>query len=41
MNVVAIRTGEQVSIDVDPTVPLAENMKLIVMINREKLNKLQ
>ncbi len=41
MNVVAIRTGEQVSIDVDPTIPLAENMKLIVMINREKLNKLQ
>jgi len=41
MNVVAIRTGEQVSIDVDPTVPLEEDMKLIVMINRDKLNKLQ
>lgn len=41
MNVVALRTGEQVSIDVDPSVPLAEDVKLIVMIKREKLNKLQ
>lgn len=41
MNVVAIRNGDQVSIDVDPTVVLDENMKMIVMINREKLNKLQ
>lgn len=40
LNVVAIRCADAVSMDVDPTVPLAADMKLIVVINSENLTKL-
>ena len=40
LNVVAIRKGEEVSMDVDPTLPLEADMKLIVVINSASLEKL-
>jgi trk system potassium uptake protein TrkA len=40
LNVVAIRKEDEVSMDVDPTVPLEQNMKLIVVINSKNLKKL-
>ena len=40
LNVVAIRQEDAVTMDVDPTVPLAQDMKLIVVINSENLEKL-
>ena len=41
INVVAIRRGEDVSIDVDPSVPLEASARLIVIANTEKLAKLK
>lgn len=41
INVVAIRRGESVSVDIDPTEKLEESMKLIVIANTEKLGKLK
>lgn len=40
LNVVAIRKEDKVSMDVDPTVPLEQDMKLIVVINSANLDKL-
>lgn len=41
MNVVAIRKGGDVQVNVDPMVPLERDMKLIVIANRAKLSKLK
>lgn len=41
INVVAIRRGEDVSIDVDPSVPLEASARLIVIANTQKLKKLK
>ena len=41
INVVAIRNGDSVSVDVDPQEPLKEHDKLIVIANTEKLAKLK
>lgn len=41
INVVAIRRGDDVSINVDPTVPLAASARLIVIANTQKLKKLK
>ena len=41
MNVVAIRKGEAVVTDIDPQMPLEKEMKLIVIANVERLNKLK
>ena len=41
INVVAIRRGDSVSVDVDPQESLAESDKLIVIANTEKLAKLR
>ena len=40
VNVVAIRKGDSVSVDIDPHAPLQEDEKLIVIANTEKLSKL-
>ena len=40
INVVALRKGETVSVDIDPYAPLLEKDKLIVIANTEKLAKL-
>ncbi len=40
LNVVAIRDGDEVSIDIDPTQPLPTDCKLIVVAKVEKLKKL-
>ncbi len=40
LNVVAIRHGDEVSIDIDPTQPLPTDCKLIVVATVEKLKKL-
>lgn len=40
INVVAIRRGESVSVDIDPHAPLSEADSLIVIANPEKLAKL-
>ncbi len=40
VNVVAIRNREQVEVTIDPEMPLREDMKLIVIANTSKLNKL-
>ena len=41
INVVAIRRGDDVSINVDPTVPLEASARLIVIANTQKLKKLK
>ena len=41
INVVAVRRGETVSVDIDPHAPLREEDKLIVIANTEKLSKLK
>ena len=40
INVVAVRKGESVSVDIDPHAPLQADDKLIVIANTEKLSKL-
>ena len=41
INVVAIRRGESVSVDIDPNAPLQAEDKLIVIANTEKLSRLK
>ena len=41
INVVAVRQGEMVNVDIDPHAALAETDKLIVIANTEKLAKLK
>ena len=41
INVVAVRIGESVSVDIDPHAPLQADDKLIVIANTEKLAKLK
>ena len=41
INVVAVRKGDMVSVDIDPHEPLKEEDKLIVIANTEKLAKLK
>ena len=41
INVVAIRNGSEISTIVDPTMPLAKDMQLIVIADTEKLQKLK
>lgn len=41
INVVAVRTGDMVSVDIDPHAPLKEEDKLIVIANTEKFSKLK
>lgn len=41
VNVVAIRRGDQVSVDIDPSASLLKDDKLIVIANTEKLHKLK
>lgn len=41
VNVVALRKGDMVSVDIDPNAPLAADDKLIVIANTEKLAKLK
>ena len=40
INVVAIRSGDEISTTIDPTVPLKKEMKLIVIANTSSLKKL-
>ncbi len=40
LNVVAIKTNDDIQISIDPEVPLTENEKLIVIANTKKLEKL-
>ena len=41
INVVALRRGDMVSVDIDPREPLTDRVKLIVIANAEKLAKLK
>lgn len=41
INVVALRRGDMVSVDIDPHEPLSDRVKLIVIANAEKLSKLK
>jgi len=41
LNVVAVRAGESVITDIDPNMPLDMSMKLIVIANTAKLQKLK
>ncbi len=41
INVVAVKTGEDVSIEIDPALPLNENMKLIVIADINKLKRIK
>ena len=41
INVVALRRGDMVSVDIDPHEPLTDQVKLIVIANAEKLSKLK
>ena len=40
INVVAVKCDDELKIDIDPNAKLFENMKLVVIINKSKLNKL-
>jgi len=41
INVVAIKEGEELRIDIDPNMPLQKNMKLVVIADTAKLRKLK
>ncbi len=41
INVVAIRCGKEVAVNLDPEKPLTEEMKLLIIANTEKLSKLK
>ena len=41
INVVALRRGDMISVDIDPHEPLTDRVKLIVIANAEKLSKLK
>ncbi|MBE5739727.1 MAG: TrkA family potassium uptake protein [Clostridiales bacterium] len=41
INVIAIRQGNNLEINIDPTIKLAENMQLIVLTNASKISKLK
>lgn len=40
-NIIAIRQGNDLNINIDPSMPLTENMQLVVITNNTKLNKLK
>jgi trk system potassium uptake protein TrkA len=40
-NVIALRQGNDLNINIDPSMPLTENMQLVVITNSAKLNKLK
>ncbi|MBR2321737.1 MAG: TrkA family potassium uptake protein [Clostridia bacterium] len=40
-NVIAIRQGNDLNINIDPSMPLTKNMQLVVITNSAKLNKLK
>lgn len=41
LNVIALKENNKININVDPTTPLVEHMKLIVVGNKNKLSKLK
>ena len=41
INVVAIRRGKEIMVNIDPEKPLNEEMKLLIIANTEKLSKLK
>lgn len=41
VNIVAIKMGEEICVNIDPEKPLERYMKLIVIANTEKLNKIK
>ena len=41
INIIAIRNGEDMLINVDPTIQLTKEMQLVVIINKSKINKLK
>lgn len=41
INVVAIRRGNNVQVNIDPTAPLEADMELVIIANRNKLSKLK
>jgi trk system potassium uptake protein TrkA len=40
INIVAVRNGESLSTDIVPDAPLTKDMKLVLLINKSKINKL-
>ena len=40
-NIVAVKSGEQVNVSINPEEPLSEDMTLIVIVNTEKIEKLR
>ena len=41
INVIAIRQGNNLKIDVDPSIQLSKDMQLVIIVNASKLNKLK
>lgn len=41
INVVAIRKGDNVQVNIDPTAPLEADMELVIIANRNKLSRLK
>ena len=41
INVIAIKKGDEVMIDLDPTLPLNKDMKLVIIAHTSKLEKLK
>ena len=41
INIIAIRNGEDILINVDPTIQLTKEMQLVVIINKSKISKLK
>ena len=41
VNVIAIRNGQKINVDLDPKAPLTENMNLVIIAHSSKINKLK
>ena len=41
LNIIAIKENEKININIDPNIPLNENMKLIVIGNKNKILKIK
>ena len=41
INIIAIRNGEDILVNVDPNVQLSKEMQLVVIINKTNINKLK
>ena len=41
VNVIAIKNGQKINVDLDPKAPLTEDMNLVIIAHSSKINKLK